>query len=90
MKKVPTKLKTVEYGGTEQFRPLFENLDQTAPRGGQEWLSPDEACEYLRVTKGSLRNMTMNGDVPSYKLGDRVRYLKHELRALLLGKRRGA
>ncbi len=55
-----------------------------------EWLSVPEAAEYLRISEGSLRNMTSNGKIPFYKLGGRVRYQKAELKTLLLSNRKGA
>lgn len=55
----------------------------------QEWFTTEEAAEYLRISPASLRNMTSNGLVPYYKLGKRNRYLKDELKKLLLSQRRG-
>jgi excisionase family DNA binding protein len=52
---------------------LFEN---------QEWLSTVEAAAYLRLSVGSLRNMTSNGQIPYYKLGGRNRYRLVDLREL--------
>lgn len=62
--------------------PLFENTER-------EWLDTAEAASYLGVSMGSLRNMTSARQVPSYTLGRRVRYLRRELRELLLSNRRG-
>lgn len=55
----------------------------------QEWMTTEEAADYLRVTVGALRNMTSNGLVPYHKLGDRNRYRFEELRDLLLLQKRG-
>ncbi len=55
----------------------------------QEWLTTEEAADYLRISVGRLRNMTSNGYVPFYKLGRSNRYLKEELRKMLLDNRRG-
>lgn len=57
----------------------------------QEWLTTDEAAEYLRVSIGSLRNMTSNGKIPFYKIpGTRLnRYRLADLRELLLSEKRG-
>lgn len=57
----------------------------------KEWLSTAEAADYLGVPVGSLRNLTSNGKVPYYKVpGTRLnRYLRTELRELLLRERRG-
>ena len=55
----------------------------------EEWLTAIEAAEYLKVCVPSLRNMTSNGLIPYYKLGGRNRYLKSDLRELLLSQKRG-
>ncbi len=55
----------------------------------QEWLTTPEAAEYLRISVGQLRNMTSNGYVPYYKLGRSNRYLKEELKQMLLDNKRG-
>ena len=49
-----------------------------------EWLTTCEAAMYLRLTVKALHNMTSNGQVPVHKLGRRNRYLKSELKRLLL------
>lgn len=54
---------------------LFENLD--------EWLTHAEACTYLRISTGALRNMVWRAEIRCYKLGSRSRYNKSELRNLL-------
>ena len=55
----------------------------------EEWLTTEEAAEYLKISPGSLRNMTSNGQVPFYKLARRNRYLKSELKDMLLKEKRG-
>ncbi len=60
---------------------LFDNLD--------EWLTHTEACDYLRISSGALRNMVWRGAVSAYKLGRRVRYYKIDLRNLLLQGKKG-
>lgn len=71
---------------------LFENKIagkevERAVSDEEEWLTPTEVANYLRLSIGSVRNMTSNGDLPYYKLGRRVRYLKKEIRILILQKR---
>lgn len=56
----------------------------------EEWLDSVEAAAYLKVSLGALRNMTSNGQVPFYKMGNRNRYRIEELRQLLLSQKRGA
>lgn len=55
----------------------------------REWLTTEGATDYLGLSEGSLRNMTSNGQIPYYKLGNRNRYLVTDLRALLLSNKRG-
>lgn len=54
-----------------------------------EWMSTDEAAEYLRIPVKSLRNQTSNGKIPHHKLFRLNRYRKDELEKLLLSQRRG-
>lgn len=54
-----------------------------------EWLTSEEAARYLRVTEQTLRNMTSNGRVPYYKLGRSNRYLRSELKSLLVTQSKG-
>lgn len=55
----------------------------------EEWLTTDEAAQYLKVTPAVLRNMTSAGKVPYCKLGRLNRYRVDELRKLLSSNRRG-
>ncbi len=54
-----------------------------------EWLTTFEAADYLKVSVGTLRNMTSNGRVPYFKLDRRNRYRLCDLRGLLLSQKRG-
>ena len=54
-----------------------------------EILTIKEAAEYLRVSVGTLRNMTSDGLVPYTKLGNRNRYFLEDLRSLLLSNKKG-
>lgn len=54
-----------------------------------EWLTTIEAAAYLKVSVGTLRNMTSNGRIPYFKLDRRNRYRLCDLRGLLLSQRRG-
>jgi excisionase family DNA binding protein len=56
----------------------------------REWLTSEQAADYLGLSVGALRNMTSNGQIPYHKLGRRNRYLRVELRQLLLSQKRGA
>ena len=54
-----------------------------------EWLTSEGAAEYLKISVGELRNKTSNGQIPYTKLGRSNRYLKSQLRELLLKKMKG-
>lgn len=71
----------------DRLNELFENrIENLSPK---EWLTTEDAAEYLGLSIGALRNMTSNGDVPYYKLGRRNRYKTDDLRRLLTLKRKG-
>ena len=55
----------------------------------REWMTTEQAANYLGLTVGALMNMTSNGQVPYHKLGRRNRYLVVELRRLLFSQKRG-
>jgi excisionase family DNA binding protein len=57
---------------------------------GEEWLTSSQASVYLGISSKTLMNLTSNGKIPYYKFGRRNRYLKDELRMLLMSQRRGA
>ena len=63
--------------------------DKTCSLKNREWLTAVEAADYLRVSLGSLRNLTCTNKIPSYKLGKRVRYRVCDLREHLLANKRG-
>ena len=54
-----------------------------------EWLTASEAALYLRISVGSLRNLTCSGQIPFYKLFGRNRYRLEDLRSLHLKNEKG-
>jgi len=72
-----------------------ESGSAVSPLGDQcslknrEWLTSEQAADYLGLSVGSLRNMTSNGHIPYYKLQNRNRYAVVDLRQLLLSQKRG-
>jgi excisionase family DNA binding protein len=68
--------------------PILENKIML-PAQDDEWLTTEDAAEFLKLSVASLRNETSNGKIPYYKLGGRNRYNKNDLRKLLLSKKRG-
>ncbi len=82
----------IDSGKQHLSTSLFENRiekNETENANAEEWLNTNEAAEYLRISPARLRNLTSNGRVPYYKFQRGNRYLKSELRNLLLANRRG-
>lgn len=63
--------------------------DEVCSLKTEEWMTTEEAAEYLKIPKASLLNLSSNGKVPYYKFQRRNRYLKSDLLRLLLSNRRG-
>lgn len=55
----------------------------------QEWMTSSEAALYLGVSVSRLHNLVSYGSIPYYKFGRSNRYLRSELRELLLSQPRG-
>ena len=55
----------------------------------EEWLNSKEAARYLRVSPSQLMNLVSAGKIPYYKIGRSNRYLRAELKQLLLNEKRG-
>ncbi len=54
-----------------------------------EWLTTDEVSLIYKLSKKSVLNMSSNGSLPTYKLGNRNRYKRSEIDAILLQTKRG-
>ncbi len=44
-----------------------------------KWITTKEAAQYLRVSVGQLRNMVWRGQVVSYRVNNRLRFLRSDL-----------
>lgn len=55
----------------------------------KEWLTTEEAADYLGISVKCLLNLCSNRKVRYYKFGRRNRYLRSDLRRLLLAQPRG-
>lgn len=53
-----------------------------------EWMTAKEVSQHLKVSVGSVRNMTYMGSLPFTRIGRRVRYLRQDIDALLLENKR--
>jgi hypothetical protein len=54
-----------------------------------EWLTSVEAARFLKISIGTLRNQTSNGQLPYYKYQRLNRYRKSQLLELLLKTQKG-
>ena len=54
-----------------------------------EWLTTDDVAAIYKLPIQSIRNMTSNGSLPVYKLGNRSRYSRSEIDSILLKNKRG-
>ena len=51
------------------------------------WLTQKEACEYLNVSRQTIKLREIERGLPAYRDGQAVRYLKSDLDLLLQGHR---
>lgn len=48
-----------------------------------KWMNAKEAALYLRMSVGQIRNMVWRGQVKSYKIKNRLRFLRADLDRLM-------
>lgn len=48
-----------------------------------KWLTSKEAAFLLRTSEGQIRNWVWNGRLKAYRLGNRLRFLRSDVEALL-------
>lgn len=48
-----------------------------------KWMNAKEAALYLRVSVGQIRNMVWRGQLKSYKIKNRLRFLRLDLDRLM-------
>ena len=48
-----------------------------------KWMSAREAAFYLRVSVGQIRNMVWRGQLKSFKVQNRLRFLRSDLDRLM-------
>ena len=54
------------------------------------WMTVEEVAIYLRLSKKVIYNLTSNGYLPYYKIGQRNRFLKSEIDELVQSQKVGA
>ena len=63
--------------------------DSSCSLTNREWLTTQEAADYLRVSPGVIRNLSSEGKIPYFKLGKRNRYHVKTLREFLFKQMKG-
>lgn len=67
----------------ERFSDLFKKSDSEL-----EYLTRDEVCKRLKISKGTLNNRSRSGEIPSHKVGRRVLYRNCEVQEYINGQKR--
>lgn len=60
-------------------KPIAENQNSALFFEKLKWITTREAAEYLRLSVGQIRNMVWRGQLTSYRLNNRLRFLKSDL-----------
>lgn len=68
-----TSLTATEFSTETSEAELFDKL---------KWMTSKEAAFYLRVSVGQLRNMVWRNQIKSYRIRNRLRFLRSELDCL--------
>jgi excisionase family DNA binding protein len=66
---------------------FFENRiarEQIASVVSPQWLTTNEAAQYLRVSANAIKTMVYRGKIRVHKLGRRNRFLRDELERLIV------
>ncbi|OQW49795.1 MAG: hypothetical protein A4S09_03300 [Proteobacteria bacterium SG_bin7] len=66
----------VDFNNSDEFssEELFDKL---------KWMNAKEAALYARVSVGQIRNMVWRGQLKSYKIRNRLRFLRADLDRLM-------
>ena len=67
----------------ERFSDLFKKSDSEL-----EYLTREEVCKRLKISKGTLNNRSRSGEIPSHKVGRRVLYRNCEVQEYINGQKR--
>jgi len=71
----------------ENYNPFTEiqkRLDQltdqvSGMQTNSEWMTLDEVCDYLNLSKSSIYKLTMKNGIPFYKLGRILKFKRAEV-----------
>lgn len=58
---------------------IAENQNSAVLFDKLKWITTKEAAQYLRVSVGQIRNMVWRGQVASYRVNNRLRFLRSDL-----------
>ena len=71
--------KLFEMETIEQRIEILEAALANALNCNRQWLSVDEAANYLRVKPSTIHMKTHRGEIPHYKIGGKLLFDKQEL-----------
>lgn len=67
----------------ERFSDLFKKSESDS-----EYLTREEVCKRLKISKGTLNNRSRGEEIPSLKVGRRVLYRNCEVQEYINGQKR--
>lgn len=67
----------------ERFSDLFKKSESDS-----EYLTREEVCKRLKISKGTLNNRSRSGEIPFHKVGRRVLYRNCEVQEYINGQKR--
>lgn len=65
----------------EEIQSALTNFNNPTATSDEEYLTVDQVCKLLQVSKPTLNSNTKNGIINAYRFGRSVRYLKSEIAA---------
>jgi len=74
----------------EVYEEVKREVAKTAGIGCEhqiDLLTRKEAAEYLKISLSTLDKMTKSDQIPFYKIGDSIKYIKTEINEFLKSKR---
>ena len=67
----------------EKFSDLFKKSESDS-----EYLTREEVCKRLKISKGTLNNRSRSGEIPFHKVGRRVLYRNCEVQEYINSQKR--
>lgn len=69
---------------TNPFTEITKRLDQIQDQVSEmktvsEWMTLDQVCDYLQLSKSSIYKLTMRNGIPFYKLAKTLKFKRSEV-----------